>query len=426
MAWGGSAVGWSPAWYSEIDRFAIAVLADRHGGVPNLGDMTAIDAGGVTGEHGPVDVLVGGTPCQSFSVAGLRKGLADPRGNLALEYLRLADALGAEWLVWENVPGVLSSNGGRDFGAFLGALGELGYGWSYRVLDAQFFGLAQRRKRVFVVAHLGDPAGAAAVLVERSCLRGDPRPSREAGSGVAAGAARGALGEVAHTLKGEGHDGAKAEICADMSPTLTCVHDGAPIAFDTTQVTSAQNRSRCEPGSPSPSLAAGAHAPAVAFNYMKGGSPASTLGVSEERVDALRADAKAPFAVHHRMDPIVGHDLMHSVDTDATGPGAVCLDRYNQSATAELSHTLASAGRRADRVPAVHAEAVVRRLTPVECERLMGFPDDYTRIAYRGKPAERCPDGPRYRALGNSIAVPVLRWIGDRINAVRAAQGATE
>ncbi len=169
-------LGWEPSFFSEIDAFPRAVLAHHYPRVPLHGDFTTIEAG----QYRPIDLLVGGTPCQSFSVAGLRGGLDDDRGNLALEYLRLAQRLRPKWLVWENVPGVLSSGGGRDFGAILGGLVELGYGFAYRVLDAQFFGVAQRRRRVFVVGYLGDWRRAAAVLFERHSLSGDSAPCREA------------------------------------------------------------------------------------------------------------------------------------------------------------------------------------------------------------------------------------------------------
>jgi DNA (cytosine-5)-methyltransferase 1 len=182
VAW--KPLGWDPRWYSEIDPFASAVLAERHPETPNLGDMTQIKRKTLQ-SHGTIDLLVGGTPCQSFSVAGLRKGLADPRGNLALEFLRLADESRARWLVWENVPGVLSVNQGRDFGAFLGGLRELGYGFAYRILDAQYFGVPQRRRRVFVVGYSGDWRRSAAVLFERHSMQGNPPPRREARQALA-------------------------------------------------------------------------------------------------------------------------------------------------------------------------------------------------------------------------------------------------
>src|SRR3546814_240259 len=170
-----------------IEPFPSAVLATRYPNVPNHGDMTRFKE---WPDH-EIDVLVGGTPCQSFSVAGLRGGLEDPRGSLMLTYLAIADRYRPRWAVWENVPGVLSSNGGRDFGTFLGALGELGYGFAYRVLDAQHFGVPQRRRRVFVVGYLGDWRPAAAVLFERESLLGHPAPRREAGEDVAVGALAG-------------------------------------------------------------------------------------------------------------------------------------------------------------------------------------------------------------------------------------------
>lgn len=144
-------LGWKPAAFAEIEAFPSAVLAHHFPDVPNLGDMTTIEAK----DHGAIDLLVGGTPCQAFSIAGLRKGLDDPRGNLALSFVGLVAAARPRWVVWENVPGVLSSNGGRDFGSLVGALAELGYGWAYRVLDAQHFGTPQRRRRVFLVGHSG-------------------------------------------------------------------------------------------------------------------------------------------------------------------------------------------------------------------------------------------------------------------------------
>ena len=168
-------LGWTPVAFSEIDKFPSAVLAHHYPNVPNWGDMTNFK----DWPDATIDALVGGTPCQSFSVAGLRKGLDDPRGNLMLTFGAIANRYQPTWLIWENVPGVLSSNGGRDFGTFLGMLAEIGYGFAYRVLDAQWFGVAQRRRRVFVIGHLGDWRRAAAVLFEPESLRGNPAPSRE-------------------------------------------------------------------------------------------------------------------------------------------------------------------------------------------------------------------------------------------------------
>ena len=188
VAW--EPLGWEPAAFAEVEKFPSAVLAHHWPQVPNLGDMTRHESWNL----GAIDLLVGGTPCQSFSVAGLRKGLHDPRGGLMLTFLEIAQRQRPRWIVWENVPGVLSSDGGRDFGSFLGALGALGYGWAYRVLDAQWFGVAQRRRRVFVVGCAGDGAAAATVLFESESVCRNPAPSREKGQGVAADAAGGAGG----------------------------------------------------------------------------------------------------------------------------------------------------------------------------------------------------------------------------------------
>ena len=170
-------LGWEAVGYSEIEKFPSLVLEHHYPNVPNFGDMTKFKEWNLD----TVNLLVGGTPCQSFSVAGLRKGLEDPRGNLALVYCGILDHFRPKWFVWENVPGVLSSGGGRDFGSFLGALAELGYGFAYRVLDAQYFGVAQRRRRVFVVGYFGDWRPAAEVLFEPESLRRDTPPSRKKG-----------------------------------------------------------------------------------------------------------------------------------------------------------------------------------------------------------------------------------------------------
>lgn len=179
VAW--EPLGWTPAWFCEIDPFASALLAHRFPGVPNHGDFTQLLDPAHPVHASPVDLLVGGTPCQDFSVAGLRAGVEGDRGSLTLDFCRLVGVLRPRWVVWENVPGVLSSDGGRAMGAFLGALAELGYGFAYRVLDAQYFGLAQRRKRVFVVGCAGAQSSrAGAVLLEPEGVRGDPPARRKA------------------------------------------------------------------------------------------------------------------------------------------------------------------------------------------------------------------------------------------------------
>jgi DNA (cytosine-5)-methyltransferase 1 len=388
VAW--EPLGWTAAAYAEIEAFPSAVLKHHYPTVPNLGDFTKIGADDV----GAIDALVGGTPCQSFSVAGLRGGLADERGNLALEYLRLAQRARPKWLVWENVPGVLSSDGGRDFGSILGGMGELGYGWAYRVLDAQHFGVPQRRRRVFVVGHLGDWRRAAAVLFERHSLQGHPPPRRQEGQGIArtidasAGgsdendAADGRL--VAPTLNAGGHSRNPLD-----EPLIV------PVAF-------AEN-SRAEvrlEGGDGATVAAlktgggkpGQSYPAIAFSSKDHGLDAGEIAPT------LRAG---------------GHSKSHA---NAGVPPAIAFGTQMSTPhwQTDQSDTL-----QAKNPKGVALGASVRRLTPRECERLQGFPDDYTLIPYRGKPAA---DGPRYKALGNSMAVPVMRWIGERILAANGAR----
>lgn len=311
VAW--EPLGWDPVAFAEVDKFPSAVLAHHWPTVPNLGDMTKIKGGDY---RGLVDLLVGGTPCQSFSIAGLRNGLDDPRGDLTMQFFRLAYQLRSRWLVWENVPGLLSHDGGRTFGAVLRALGECGYGFAYRVLDAQYFGIPQRRRRVYVVGHLGDWRRAAAVLFERHCLSGDTPPGRETRQDVA--------GTLAASSFCGGGMGGRPEGAAGnhfVAHTLLGHHNG-------------------------------------------------------------RMSADQTFVAH----------TLRGEGFDASEDGT---GRQN-----------------------LVVQKGVRRLTPLECERLQGFPDGYTKIPWRGKPAGECPDGPRYKALGNSMAVPVMRWIGERIQLV--------
>jgi DNA (cytosine-5)-methyltransferase 1 len=310
--------------------------------VPVHGDFTTIGAD----QYGSIDLLVGGTPCQSFSIAGLRGGMDDDRGNLALEFIRLAQRKRPQWLVWENVPGVLSSNGGRDFGSFLGALAEIGYGFAYRVLDAQFFGVAQRRRRVFVVGYLGDWRRAAAVLFERESLSGNPAPSREKGEKVA--------------------------------PAVTT---GPPFSR------TGNERVECE-----------AIVPEV------------------RTVGALDTQCGLAQQAHQSFNP--GHYVL---EREAMGTITARMFNALGARDAEEGAILPAVGF-TPQEHAVQSGLGVRRLTPTECERLQGFPDGFTQVPYRNRSADKCPDGPRYKAIGNSMAVPVMRWIGERIQQVEGIQ----
>jgi DNA (cytosine-5)-methyltransferase 1 len=447
VAW--QPLGWECAWTSEIEPFPAAVV-DHHWKFNNLGDMTKLTEE-MLQNAGNIQLLVGGTPCQSFSVAGLRGGLADPRGNLALRFVQLVGVLRPNWVVWENVPGVLSSEGGRDFATFLGALAKLGYGFAYRVLDAQWFGVAQRRRRVFVVAHARDWRCAAAVLFERESLCGHS-PTRGATRQEITSSPEGIAGNVSSKwAKGTG--GPAGDECYNLvafsqnqreevrelgdcatALNLQGTHQqtflAAPIAFKENMSTSdatvgmrptlqaenhhavaytkakrAQNTTDDEtwvPGEVSPTMSCFDQGDTrattvVAQGFTYSGYSNQPAWMTGDRTDCL---------------PASGHS-----DGSHQGVG-ICIG------SDEVAGTLRSnpgSGWRSNGTP-VEGVAIqgmaVRRLTPRECERLQGFQDGYTDVIYRGKPAA---DGPRYKALGNSMAVPVMAWIGKRIQMVEEA-----
>jgi DNA (cytosine-5)-methyltransferase 1 len=542
-------LGWQAAGFAEIDAFARAVLEHHYPDVPLHGDFTRLRAE----DYGAIDLLVGGTPCQSFSIAGQRRGLDDDRGNLALEFIRLAERSRARWLVWENVPGVLSIDGGRAFGAFLGALAECGYGFAYRILDAQYFGVPQRRRRVFVVGYLGDWRPAASVLFEREGLRGDITPRRQARKGVAGTltscasgggggpgsrtdeAAAGYLqsvaptldaragrsgehsfatsgGLIAHTLRGEGFDasedgtGRGTPLVAGTVTSKWAKGTGGPagdecqnliadpIAYNVTFCDANGRRKDRPDGGLYVSRAdaaktltsGGERSTYIAFSAKDHGADADETAPTLRAMgnDASHANGGGQIAVAIPLQEIgkrtgkstddariglgIGQegDAMYTLQAAAQHGVAIPLDLRNagrdpekhdsvnrqgcgigaagdpastlsaafvpgvasfkpgQSAQAhgigyeeELAPSL-EAGGGGNNKPAVMQHMAVRRLTPRECERLQGFPDDYTLVPYRGKPAA---DAPRYKALGNSMAVPVMRWIGERIREVEEA-----
>lgn len=311
-------LGWKSAFYSEIKAFPSHVLNYHYPDTPNLGDMTKIFDTYVFAKESDqqtIDLFCAGTPCQSFSIAGLRNGLADPRGNLALVFLKIISALQPRWLVWENVPGVLSSNKGRDFGTFLAALGKCGYGWAYRVLDARHFGTAQQRRRVFVVGHFGGWQRAAAVLFDREAVRLSAKSGRR-----------------------------KAK---EYSRRIGSIGPGPARSF---------------------------RVDSKSGNSMRSSNPNSGIRPVEYASTLL---ASGPGYGHQGMNIVINED------------------------------------------------GTPRHLTPLEWERLQGFPDGYTdvpgwktnRVSVPGT-INGTPDSPRYEALGNSMPVPVMRWIGERIQLV--------
>lgn len=400
-------LGWKPAWFSEIEPFPSAVLAHHWPEVTNLGDMTKIADAVRAGEVEAPDVLVGGTPCQAFSIAGLREGLSDDRGQLTLSYVELANAIDAKRrergepeaiIVWENVPGVLSSKD-NAFGCFLAGLaGEsselqpAGGKWTHagcvsgperviawRVLDAQFFGVAQRRRRVFVVASARKGFDPAAVLFELDSVRRDSAPRRETQKAVAALTARG-VGTC-------GADDNQAQA-------------GHLIAFG-------------------------------------GGNTAGHIDVATAcTAHGTRLDFDTEtFAVHGTQDQDTNRELAHTLGRNngqenaiVTEPFTLAIRGRSEGSTVEVRNDgtanallTPNGGRAGMGVGAIGWGMQVRRLTPIECERLQGFPDNHTLISWRGKDAAECPDGPRYKAIGNSMAVPVMRWIGERIAAALPA-----
>lgn len=503
-------LNWKPVAFSEIDKFPSAVLNHHYPKVPNLGDMTKYME---WKPYEKIDLLVGGTPCQSFSIAGLRKGLEDPRGNLMLTYLKIAQRYQPRWLVWENVPGVLSSNGGRDFGTFLGALGNLGYGFAFRIMDAQWFGVAQRRRRLFVIGCLGDAGRAAKVLFESESLQRHPAPSREAGKRVAA-TLTGGFGErgvdadqiangnysIAACLRSGGNGGvpssrgehlvvSKTEIkwqspngkdivgamrardykgignddltegrglavayafepgiaaregnpsrfTEEVAGTLrrnmgdnqtavaigTDCYNGAVTGDVSATVTSSTGSSATHSGPTVMQPVLGTDC----YNGAITGDVAATMGTSGSSVNAsgptvmhaFRMQAFGEYADDQTASSMKARDYKDATDlVSVTTTKIVGTDMFNGAITGDVAVPMTNRGSDGTGTgPTVMQAMAVRRLTPIECERLQGFPDDYTKIPWNKKPADQCPDGVRYKALGNSMAVPVMRWIGERIN----------
>lgn len=419
MAW--HSLGWKPQWFSEIEPFPSAVLQHHYPNIPNLGDMTLIHSNPIFNET-TIDVLVGGTPCQSFSVAGLRKGMEDSRGNLALEFCRIADKAKPQWIVWENVPGVLSSNGGKDFGSLLGALGELGYGFAYRILDAQNFGVPQRRRRVFVVGYLGDWRPAAAVLFESESLCGNIAESRSKREKVTR---KVETSVVNYSESGEWWDGGQTA----ASLTTRCHDQYMPDKGHFSAVIQNEEKTalcfKVRGGvSENSGIQGGVPGKSAGKGYLGSEEKSFTIATSpdqwlfEDKKTIVLDRASFNQGQNAQYEPKI-EESNTTPTLIARGPHAVfhvAVDMYNMSINEKTSQTLSSSASDINHTSGTITNARVRRLTPIECERLQGFPDNFTNIPYRKK--EESPDGPRYKALGNSMAVPVMAWIGKRIQEV--------
>jgi len=478
-------LGWKAAWFSEIEPFPSAVLAIHYPTVPNLGDMTKIAERIAAGEVEAPDMLCGGTPCQAFSVAGLRQSLSDERGNLSLVFCELADAIdhtriqrGAEPCVvfWENVPGVLNTKD-NAFGCFLGALaGESdalvppGGKWAnagavlgpkraiaWRVLDAQYFGLAQRRKRVFVVASAREGFDPAEVLFEFDGVRRDSAPSREAGEGTAGRTEVGPgidfqnvadTQDLCGTMLGEAQRKGGQAGLGVLEPASVQTHRDARNAggmgrLDYESETLIPQTFACggigaySYSSSSSSLMAsgsdlGPGCETLVTHSLRGegfdasedgtgrGTPLVPVAFSSKDYgnDATFGLSPTLRAMGHSGSHANGGGQMAvavGVTVHGTDPTVQKIASYDETAQCLRARTPGNIDNSSTTV--VQHSMQVRRLTPRECERLQGFPDDYTLIPWRKKPADECPDGPRYKALGNSWAVPCVRWIGRRIQA---------
>jgi len=439
-------LGFKPVGFSEIEPFPCAILSTRYPNTPNYGSLTEFNTWPLA--TGDVDLLCGGTPCQSFSVAGKRGGLNDPRGQLMFSFLGLAEKLGKpRWIVWENVPGCLSSGQpkGSDFGCFLQGLVELGYGFAYRILDAQHFGVPQRRRRVFVVACLGDWRAAAEVLSLREGLRGyletgnKKRKSPAADAGASAQAGRKWPADVACTLNAHFGDkqgledqhalgGGSLFVPGQTIGTL-CARDYKGVGNQYVQ------EGKCIPcPAPQPFRKSKracsttdneTWVPADASNTLNNFDLGDTRTTHAVVQPIPIQDGREMEKKQNGLGIANQGDPAYTIDT--TGAQAIAIQGtiIGRSENADPQGTGASEGgpmftlTKTD-IHGVSQNMAVRRLTPVECERLQGFPDNWSRISWKGKPEEQCPDGPRYKACGNSMAVPVMAFIGRQIAAVDA------
>ena len=390
VAW--KPLGFSATAFAEIEPFPCELLRQKYPEVKNYGDITKYRE---WPDMGAVEVVVGGTPCQSFSVAGKRGGINDIRGQLMFAYLGIVEKYRPTWTVWENVPGVLSSGNGLDFAQLLSGLEKRGYGWAYRVLDAQYFGVPQRRRRVFVVGHTDYGRGgygtamAAKVLFEPSVLSGDITPRGRAEQEVA--------GE---TGAGAPEDG--REVSGDaVSFQDRCGKKGGGKGVLSTQNNQAVMY-RTHPADSRVEEVTDGNADTVSARYGTGGGNTPIVMATGNTNAEIAVDKCTTLTCRHEA-PIALAENTIGRKPENGGNG-------NGYETDGKMYTLT----RTD-VHAVCDNTVLRRLTPIECERLQGFPDNYTAIPWNGHGAGDCPDSLRYKALGNSMAVPVMRWIGERI-----------
>ena len=416
-------MGWTPVGFSEIEPFPCEVLKQRFPNVKNYGDLTNYEQWDI--EPGTVDVLVGGPPCQAFSVAGLREGMADPRGNLSLIYFGLVKRIKPKWILYENVPGLLSARSGSDFSALLSALAECGYGFAYRMLDSQHFGLAQRRQRIFIVGcRSGDWRHSAAVLFDGPGSFGHFKKGEDEGKETASpsGASVGTASRIncqpdgiSGTVTNKWHKGS-----------------GGPAGDEHYNLivrgVSEQASQLLYENHPNDSRVTGPHdiAPTIAARFGTGGGNvpfvqnvsgvAIPIDTRNATRDADKRDAinRQGVGIGDEGDPC-GTITSSHISAVAFQPGNLAR-RAGSDPSTEVFPTLSKDS--GDQNPHVAIPMGVRRLLPSECESLQGFPKNWTRISWKGKPPEQCPDGPRYKAIGNSMATNCMKWIGRRIQLV--------
>lgn len=414
-------LGWTPAWFAEIEAFPSAVLAHHFPHVINVGDMLNLPYLIRNGFVEAPDVLVGGTPCQAFSVAGARQSLGDDRGQLTLAFLEIIEAIDEVRLkdgkqpviiVWENVPGVLNTSD-NAFGCFLGglcgsgdALQPTGRKWgnngyivgpkrqaAYRVLDAQFFGVAQRRRRVFVVASARNGFDPSSILFEFDGVCRDSPPSRETRENIAPYVG------ISLETSSRFYDRQRSDERGTQEIASTIARRDYKSFTDLIEVVH------------------GTQDPLIQSER------AFPLGRNSGQENAVFAIQGSMIGRNDNAGPQgsgISEDVSFTLTRgDRHGVALYCGTQNDacRDVGVEIAPTLRS-GNGGGAVNQIVNVSLVRRLTPKECERLQGFPDDWTKIPYRGKDAENCPDGPRYAACGNSMAVPVMQWIGKRIDAL--------
>jgi DNA (cytosine-5)-methyltransferase 1 len=448
-------LGWRPLCYAEIAEAPRAVLKHHYPEVPLHGDFTKIEGD----EHGSADLIVGGTPCQGFSVAGRRGGLDDERSVLSLEFARLAYRSRARWMVWENTPGAFSTNDGRDFGAILAEFSghsglvferpvdgwrnsgvvepadERSFGLAWRVLDALHFGVPQRRRRIFIVGYIGDWRPSAAVLFERHSMQGNHPPSREARAGVArtltsslGGASAKeqqfnfvgtdgsllnpldpftglAVPDAANCLTARSGKGVNSDLNEGQTLIPMHAHTLRGEGFDASEDGSGRGTPLVPMLTPTIS-ASGAGTERTGNSRTEAEFLVPVSFSAKDRLEEVCEDFSPPLRAGSFDESHANGGVMPAVAFDA----AQITHPENRSTIKDESPSLASGNR----IMAANT-MMVRRLTPRECERLQGFPDDFTLVPYRKR---MMADGPRYKMIGNSQAVPVIRWIGERIEKV--------